>query len=42
MMGVNINRRTLENVERAGLTLEAVEDLALGGIFKLIVARRDF
>lgn len=39
MMGVNINRRTVENVQKAGLELERVEDLGLGGIFKLIVAR---
>ncbi len=39
MMGANINRRTLENMQKAGLMLEHVEDLALGGIVKLIVAR---
>ncbi len=39
MMGANINRRTVENVQKAGLELERVEDLGLGGIFKLIVAR---
>jgi len=39
MMGANINRRTVDNVRRAGLALEAVEDLAFGGIFKLIRAR---
>ncbi len=38
MMGAHINRRTVETVQRAGLELERVEDLA-GGIFKLIVAR---
>ena len=38
MMGANINRRTVENVQKAGLILENVEDLGLGGIFKLIQA----
>ena len=40
MMGANINRRTVSNVQEAGLELVDVEDLRLGGIFKLIVARR--
>jgi phosphatidylethanolamine/phosphatidyl-N-methylethanolamine N-methyltransferase len=40
LMGPHINRRTVENVQRAGLQLERVEDLGGGGIFKLIVARR--
>jgi hypothetical protein len=40
MMGANINRRTVENVKKAGLEIEQVEDLAAGGIFKLIVARK--
>jgi phosphatidylethanolamine/phosphatidyl-N-methylethanolamine N-methyltransferase len=39
MMGANINRRTVENVQKAGLELERVEDLGMGGIFKLIIAR---
>jgi len=39
MMGANINRRTVENVEQAGLQIESVEDLGMGGIFKLIAAR---
>lgn len=38
IMGANINRRTVENVQRSGLQLERVEDVGLGGIFKLIVA----
>jgi len=38
MMGANINRRTVENVRVSGLKLESVEDLGMGGIFKLIVA----
>jgi ubiquinone/menaquinone biosynthesis C-methylase UbiE len=37
-MGFNINRRTLVNIERAGLALEKAEDTGLGGIFRLIVA----
>jgi ubiquinone/menaquinone biosynthesis C-methylase UbiE len=36
--GANINRDTVANVERAGFRLERVEDLAAGGIFRLIVA----
>ena len=39
MMGANINRQTVENVRKAGLEIEQVEDLGAGGIFKLIVAR---
>ncbi len=39
MMGANINRRTLENIRQAGLLLEEADDLAFGGIFKLMVAR---
>lgn len=38
MMGANINRETVENVRKAGLEIEQVEDLGMGGIFKLIVA----
>ena len=39
LMGANINRRTVENVRASGLQVESVEDLGMGGIFKLIVAR---
>jgi ubiquinone/menaquinone biosynthesis C-methylase UbiE len=39
MMGANINRRTVENVERSGLVVEEVSDL-WAGIFKLIEARK--
>jgi ubiquinone/menaquinone biosynthesis C-methylase UbiE len=39
LMGPHINRRTLENVQRAGLELERVENLAPLGLVKLIVAR---
>jgi ubiquinone/menaquinone biosynthesis C-methylase UbiE len=39
MIGANINRRTVENVRASGLSVESVEDLGMGGIFKLIVAR---
>jgi hypothetical protein len=39
MMGANINRRTVENVENAGLQIESIEDLGMGGIFKMITAR---
>lgn len=39
MMGAHINRRTVDCVRRAGLAVERVEDLALLGLVKLIVAR---
>ena len=39
IMGANINRKTIENVHRSGLIIEKVEDIGMGGIFKMIVAR---
>ncbi len=39
LFGFNINRRTLENIGRAGLKLDGVQDLDRLGIFKLITAR---
>lgn len=39
MMGANINRRTVENVQTAGWSIEQAEDLSMGGIVKLIIAR---
>ena len=42
MMGPNINRRTVENVNQAGLIIERVESLDPADIFKIIVARREF
>lgn len=41
LMGANINRRTVENVKKSGLELEKIEDLGMGGMIKLIVARVD-
>lgn len=41
MMGANINRRTIENVQRSGMQLKSVKDVGLGGIFKMIVATQD-
>ena len=38
IMGANINRRTVENVRKAGLPLREVEDLSSGGVVKLAVA----
>ncbi len=38
MMGANINRRTVENVQAAGWSIEQADE-GLGGIIKLIVAR---
>jgi ubiquinone/menaquinone biosynthesis C-methylase UbiE len=37
MMGSNINRRTVENVRKAGLAIERVINLNKSGIFKLII-----
>jgi len=41
MTGANINRRTVENVSTSRLSIEHVEDLGVGDIFKLIIARRE-
>lgn len=38
-MGPNINRDTVRNVSAAGLQLLDVENLSMGGIFKIIEAR---
>jgi ubiquinone/menaquinone biosynthesis C-methylase UbiE len=40
MMGANINRRTVENVAKAGLRIERVENVGGTGIIKLIFAAR--
>ena len=40
MMGANINRRTVQNVQTSGLLLIRAEDMGLGGIVKLIVATK--
>lgn len=39
LMGANINRQTLENIQGAGLQVVHVVNLTNSGIFKLIVAR---
>ena len=39
LTGPHINRRTVENVKKAGLEIERVEELVSSGLFKLIVAR---
>lgn len=39
MMGANINRQTVENVQHAGLIIDQVEDLDKIGMFCLIQAR---
>jgi ubiquinone/menaquinone biosynthesis C-methylase UbiE len=41
LMGPHVNRRTVENVRKAGLEIERVEELAPGGLVKLIVARTE-
>jgi hypothetical protein len=38
MMGANINRFTVDNVRKAGIKIESIEELSMGGIFKMIVA----
>jgi len=39
LMGPHINRRTVENVKKAGLEIERVEELTSGGLVKFIIAR---
>lgn len=39
MMGANINRQTVSNIQEAGMEIVDVENLRLGSIFKLIIAR---
>ncbi len=39
LTGANLNRRTLDNIRAAGLKIGSVEDLAMAGMFKLIVAQ---
>jgi hypothetical protein len=39
--GANINRRTVENVRRAGLSIDRVENLGMGDIYKMIIAHRE-
>lgn len=38
LMGANINRRTLENIQSAGLEIKEIKDLDRSGMFKFIVA----
>ncbi|MCL6643225.1 MAG: class I SAM-dependent methyltransferase [Candidatus Bipolaricaulota bacterium] len=40
LTGANINRTTVENIQRAGLVIKHCESLASKGIVKLIVARK--
>lgn len=37
--GASTNRRTLDNLKVAGLAIEFAEDLAMSGMFKLVLAR---
>ncbi len=41
LVGANINRRTLDNIRNAGLKVESVQDLAMGGMFKRIIAGKN-
>jgi phosphatidylethanolamine/phosphatidyl-N-methylethanolamine N-methyltransferase len=41
IMGANINRRTLENVKKAGLHIESIEHLGLMKMVKMISAKTD-
>ena len=38
LIGPSINRRTLDNMHKAGMEIVKVENLAMGGILKFIVA----
>lgn len=40
IMGPNINRQTVQNVRSAGLRISEIENLGMGGIFKLIAAQK--
>ena len=40
LAGPHIKRRTVENVKKAGLEIEQVEELAPGGLVKLVIARQ--
>ncbi len=40
IMGPNINRRTVQNIQSGGLQISEVKNLGMGDIFKLIVARK--
>ena len=39
LTGASLNRRTLHSIRAAGLKIGSVEDLAMAGMFKLIVAQ---
>ncbi len=39
VMGANINRHTVDNIQKAGWSIARVDDLGMGGIVKLIAAR---
>ena len=39
--GANINRRTVDNVRGAGLSIDHVENLGVGDIYKMIIAHRE-
>lgn len=39
IQGANINRRTVDNIQSAGLQIQHIVDLSVQGIFKLIVAK---
>lgn len=41
VMGANINRRTLENVRKAGLSIESIEHLGPMKMVKMIIAKTD-
>lgn len=40
LSGANINRRTVENIRKAGLEIESIKNLAAQEIVKLIIVRR--
>ena len=40
IIGANLNRRTVDNVRQAGIQVMQIEELAMGGMYKLIAAQR--
>ncbi|MBM4315630.1 MAG: class I SAM-dependent methyltransferase, partial [Deltaproteobacteria bacterium] len=42
IIGANINRRTVENVQKAGLCVEEIEHLGMMGLVKMISAKTDW
>jgi len=41
LFGFNVNRDTVSNIKKAGLSITSEKNLALNGIFKIITCRPD-